>query len=540
MIGNIAKVSKARQSIERLMLRPHRVLSLLPLALCLFLGWSTIAWGQVQVFDGLIIYNRLNGLRTFLIDTLAQQVHTWTSTDRCAFISYLMPDSTIWRTDVYSGAVMRGAAYGGLIQQYDWDGNIIRSFVWSDSNHQQHHDIHPMPNGNILLISWERKTQGEAEAMGRVNINGDMWSEEIIEYDPVRDSVVWEWHVWDHLIQDVDSTKINYGVVSEHPELIDINLGTVWMGDWLHFNTIDYNPERDEIILTSHYLNEIYVIDHSTTTEEARGHTGGRHGKGGDIIYRWGNPQNYDRGDSTDKIFYGAHGANWIRPGMWGAGDIIVLNNGDRPGTANDYSEVFQITPPLDSNDHYYIHPDSAFGPQNLSWYYSNPDSSYTQLLGGVFRLPNGNTFVTLGMAGRFVEINSSGQVVWSYNAGGQVPRAIKYSSAFLVGKGESEVGLQPSVAILRLGCMPNPWTKATTLRYHLPHRGRVWLAIYDVAGKMVKVLIDGEQDAGFYDVTFQPESNNDIPAGVYFARLTLTTKSGVSAGTNLRVTRIQ
>ncbi|MEO0073950.1 MAG: aryl-sulfate sulfotransferase [candidate division WOR-3 bacterium] len=380
-----------------------------------------------QAFDGLTLYGTINSRTTYLIDNSGQRVNTWNSSYSCAYMAYMLPDSTIWRSDVYSGASMRGAAYGGLIQRYDWRGNIVNSFVWSNYYHQQHHDIHPMPNGNVLLISWERKTRAQAESLGRQNITGEMWPDEVIEYDPVNRRVVWEWHAWDHLIQDVDPSKPNYGVVRDHPELIDINLGSVQGGDWMHCNTIDYNAERDEIILTSHNLHEIYVIDHSTTTEEARGHTGGRHGKGGDIIYRWGNPQNYDRGTSADRVFYVVHGANWIRPGMSGAGDIIVLNNGDRPGTSNDYSEIIQITPPLDSDDHYYIHPDSAFGPRTPTWYYSNPGSFYSQHLGGAYRLPNGNTLAILGAVSRLVEVTAAGQVVWQYNTGGQVGRAFKY-----------------------------------------------------------------------------------------------------------------
>ena len=35
--------------------------------------------------------------------------------------------------------------------------------------------------------------------------------------------IVWEWHAWDHLIQDFDSKRENYGDVTAHPERIDIN-----------------------------------------------------------------------------------------------------------------------------------------------------------------------------------------------------------------------------------------------------------------------------------------------------------------------------
>ncbi|MEO0068410.1 MAG: aryl-sulfate sulfotransferase [candidate division WOR-3 bacterium] len=493
-------------------------------AIILALSIPFIQFAHPEVFDGLILYGPMNSRNTYLIDTSGQRVNTWSSNYTCAYMCYLLPDSTIWRGDVYSGASMRGAAYGGLIQRYTWDGNIIKSFVWSNTNHQQHHDICPMPNGHILLISWERKTAAEARAMGRQNIYSDMWPDEVIEYDPENDSVVWEWHFWDHLIQDVDSTKPNYGVVSEHPELLDINLGSVIGGDWMHCNTIDYNAERDEIILTSHNLHEIYVIDHSTTTEEARGHTGGRHGKGGDIIYRWGNPQNYDRGTSADRVFYVVHGANWIRPEMPGAGDIIVLNNGDRPGTANDYSEIIQITPPLDSNDHYYIHPDSAFGPRTPTWSYSNPGSFYSQHLGGAYRLPNGNTFAILGTTGRFVEVDSAGEVVWTYNIGYQIGRAMKYPRAYLTGVQEQFVVHHSEFII-----SPNPFDRSTKLNYQLARPGFVQLAIYDAIGRMVALLINRQEDAGRHQVIFKPDSR--LKPGIYFALLSVLTNAGKEVG---------
>ena len=58
----------------------------------------------------------------------------------------------------------------------------------------------------------------------------------------------------------------------------------------MHCNGLDYNSALDQIALSCRGMNEVYIIDHSTTTEEAVGHTGGNAGKGGDILYRWGNP----------------------------------------------------------------------------------------------------------------------------------------------------------------------------------------------------------------------------------------------------------
>ena len=97
--------------------------------------------------------------------------------------------------------------------------------------------------------------------------------------------------------------------------------------DWNHVNSVQYNAELDQIILSSHNQNEIWIIDHSTTVEEASGHTGGVYGKGGDFLYRWGNPSIYGRGTSNDTKLGGQHDAHWIANGLPGAGNILIFNN---------------------------------------------------------------------------------------------------------------------------------------------------------------------------------------------------------------------
>jgi len=299
----------------------------------------------------------------------------------------------------------------------------------------------------------------------------------------------------------------------------------------MHVNTVDYNEQRDEVIITSHSLHELYVIDRSTTTAEARGHTGGRHGKGGDLIYRWGNPQVYARGTSADQALYVAHGGNWVRPGMPGAGNILTLNNGDRPGTSGDSSVVVEITPPLDSSDHYYIHPDSAFGPRTPAWSYSNGRSFYSQHLGGAYRLPNGNTLATLGVSGMLHEITPARQVAWSYNTGSQVARASKYPRDF-TGVSEDEPGLRtPSVEV-----GSNPFRGSTTISYLLPAAGRIELTVHDAAGRIVARLVDAEQDAGTHDVRLSPANENRMPAGVYFARLSAGSPNGTETTATVRL----
>jgi hypothetical protein len=181
------------------------------------------------------------------------------------------------------------------------------------------------------------------------------------------------------------------------------------IADWTHVNSIDYNPEFDQLILSSHHLHEIWVIDHSTTTEQARGHTGGRQGMGGDILYRWGNPQAYRAGTQADRKFYGQHDARWVEEGLPGEGHIMVLNNG--PGRPQGwYSTVDEFIPAVDSTGHYERPaPGSAFGPAAQCWVFmaDPPASFYSAFISSAHRLPNGNTFICEGLLGEFFEVTS-------------------------------------------------------------------------------------------------------------------------------------
>jgi hypothetical protein len=123
----------------------------------------SVPTARAQVFDGLSLYNIKFARTTYLKTNSGQTVNTWISTNT-AYMAYLLPDSSLWRMETYSGAVMRGPAYGGLMRHYDWDGDIIEDFVWSDANHQQHHDINVMPNGHVLVVSWDRRGTGTGQA----------------------------------------------------------------------------------------------------------------------------------------------------------------------------------------------------------------------------------------------------------------------------------------------------------------------------------------------------------------------------------------
>jgi hypothetical protein len=259
-----------------------------------------------MIDEGKILLAPTRSRNTYLIDSNGTVNHTWPSGYNPGLAALWLGNGTILRTiQVGIGPVAGGA--GGGVQKVEWDGTITWDFRYDTNQHLSHHDIEVLPNGDILLIAWEEKTRTEVIAAGRnpdYVLSQGLMPDHIVEVQQTgltTGNIVWEWHVWDHLIQDYDPSKENYGVVEDHPELIDINYVTSTEDDWMHTNSIDYNEGFDQILISVHNFGEVWVIDHSTTTEEAAGHTGGNSGKGGDILFRWGNPNAYKRGTSNDR-----------------------------------------------------------------------------------------------------------------------------------------------------------------------------------------------------------------------------------------------
>jgi hypothetical protein len=375
-------------------------------------------------FQGYTLFRPLRYATTYLIDQDGRLVHSWTKPTNATAV-YLLEDSTLLTTARLPTIRFTAGGATGRVERYDWDGNRLWEFDYADPEFFLHHDIELLPNGNILMIAWERKTAEEAIAAGRdpgLLRDGELWPEEIIEVEPTGASggnIVWEWNVWDHLVQDIDPTKDNYGVVADHPELIDVNYfdpirPADGEHDWLHANSIDYNPDLDQIVISMRHFDEFWVIDHSTTTAEAAGHSGGNSGKGGDLLYRWGNPQAYRAGGPEDQQLFMQHDAQWIEPGLPGAGNFLVFNNGlGRPG--DDYSSVDEIVPPVDQDGNYALTPGQAYGPAAPLWTKGEPGDFFASFVSGAQRLPNGSTLICSCANGTMFEVTSAGQEVWRY-----------------------------------------------------------------------------------------------------------------------------
>lgn len=380
-----------------------------------------------ESFKGYTLFSPLYYFTTYLINNNGEIVNKWKSNYIQSLKCYLLENGNLLRSCLPRiNPYILGGGMTGRIEMFNWDGDLVWEFEYSNNQHCLNHGFEVLPNGNILMIAWETKTYAEAIAQGRNPFTipaGVLWPGYIIEVEPKLPkggNIVWEWHVWDHLIQDYDSTKNNYGIVRNHPELIDINFVGIPMGyiDWNHLNSLDYNEEFDQILISSHIQNEIWIIDHSTTTEEAAGHSGGRYGKGGDLLYRWGNPQIYRAGTANDQMLFGQHDAQWIKQECPGEGHITIFNNGLlRPKLS--YSSVDEIVPPVDENGNYYLNPSSSYGPKEPIWSYTakNLYDFYSPFMSGAQRLPNGNTLICNGISGVFFEVTTEKEIVWRYNS---------------------------------------------------------------------------------------------------------------------------
>jgi hypothetical protein len=361
--------------------------------------------------EGHILYSPMYDTTTYLINETGVVNHTWHSSYTPTLESYMVDNGSIIRS-IWSGR--------GGFQHIAWNDTLLWEYHYTRDSSYYSHDIVPLPNGDVIMLMQEIKSRASAIQAGRDpnNLGNDFLPDFLIQVHQTgltSGDIVWEWHIWDHLIQDYDASKENYGNVSQHPELIDINFGEDFVGDWIHMNSVDYNPKFDQILMSAHNFDEVWIIDHSTTTEESAGHEGGQYGYGGDLLYRWGNPQAYDRGTAADEKLYFQHQVTWIKPGLPGAGNILVFSNGNtRPG--GPHSSADEFTPDVNNDTgEYNLLSDGTYGPDNLTWHYLIPIEYYSGTLSGVQRMINGNTLICSGEIGTFLEVTPDKQIIWIF-----------------------------------------------------------------------------------------------------------------------------
>jgi hypothetical protein len=344
------------------------------------------------------------------------------------------------------------------LQELDWDGNIVYEIADTRPGYTHHHDFVKIWNRKlqaytILSVASKNITHEQAIALGADPRKRDDYTSRpdgVVEFD-LNGNVLWEWNISDHLVQDIDPTKANYGVVQDHPEKLDVNFGAGRRGDWIHTNSIDYNETLGQVVVNNSSNSEFYVIDHQGTfiPGDPAGSIAMAAGDAGDFLFRWGNPTVSDAGegmsyteeggasDGDQQVFF-SHDVQWIRPTAYaegpalpGAGHLLIFDNGTRHlGTGYAYSALLEIDPydgPMEAG--VYV-PQGEAGYRNILvyigarrtsnqvvWFYASKDpaSFWSRRISGLMRLPNGNTLATEGSWGQIIELTPDNEIVWEY-----------------------------------------------------------------------------------------------------------------------------
>ena len=373
--------------------------------------------------SGYILFNPLNHNTTYLINRNGERVHSWESAYVPGMSAYLSDKGFLFRAGrVTDDTYINSGGAGGIIEKFNWDGDVVWQFRYSSPTVRQHHDFEILPNGNLLLLAWEKKTREEAVQAGRDPSAigaGQLWPDHLIEVQPEGiqgGKIVWEWHVWDHLIQDFDPSKDHYGFVEDHPELINLNHYQNTIADWIHGNSLEYNQELDQIMFSSRGFDEVWIIDHSTTTAEARTGQGGKTGRGGDLIWRWGNPSAYNGGATQDQRLFGQHGLDWVCSEGQLESEVVIFNNGNGR-SPSIYSTIETLLLSPDESGNYPVATNGLFLPDNFQHTFVPLDSLsiYAPLFSNAIRLNNEHLLLCIGPRGTFIEYDEMGMEIWKY-----------------------------------------------------------------------------------------------------------------------------
>jgi hypothetical protein len=412
---------------------------ILAIAITGILSTAGMVLAASSAFDGYTFV--FSGSSAYLYGMDKQIIKQWTGLAQNAFCADFLRDSSILWTSSNRGDWSRGGvASGGRLQIIKWNGTVTWDFLYRSADYMPHHDVEPVyytndpkEKPNILVICYTA------------------WGDKITELKPTGATtadVVWEWYASDH------TCEANTG--ANKPELIDKGKGgTMSMGgdfDRMHTNGVSFNRTLNQLVFSAKGYNEIMVIDHGTTTAEAKGHTGGKYGKGGDILYRWGMPSNY--GASGSQQLKGEHCGTWVQDTMLGSGlpipgarNMMCVDNGNK--------RVVEIVPAGTKNGVYPRSSSAAFEPASPLWTYNVSDMAGNE--GSVQRLPNGNTFICNGGSGgmgggtgRVVEVNSAGIVVWEITNIVPSTEAVRYAYGYLTGTVGVTVNATPDYSTIR------------------------------------------------------------------------------------------
>ena len=225
--------------------------------------------------------------------------------------------------------------------------------VWEYIDHTQHHDIRRLSNGNTMYLGWKEMASKDA-ARVKGGIAG-MEKEGKIYEDYIREVSPDGETVWEWSISELE--------IERYP-LTD----GVTRYEFAHANTCVELP-NNQILLNFRNLDLIAILD-----KQKRQFVWEKREK------MWGRPHD---------------------PHLLGNGDILIFANGSHDIVAPVRSNIIQFNKDTGKETWRYEAP--------MAWTF------YTHVMGGVERLPNGNTLITESVNGRIFEVTHESELVWDY-----------------------------------------------------------------------------------------------------------------------------
>jgi len=375
--------------------------------------------------NNLTLISPTNFNKSYLINNCGEIYNEWESDFNAGQIAQLDRDGNLYRAGrVFNATFGILGGSGGVLQKFSWEGDLLWEVIIADEFISQHHDIELLPNGNLLILVWNKLTEAEAIELGKDSTkitSSGMVTEMIWEIMPIGTDdyeIVWKWDSLDHLVQSFDQSLPNYGLPIENPGKIDFNLNDLTPApvDWLHFNSIDYNEDLDQILISARDINEILILDKSTNTIEASSSEGGNSNRGGELLFRWGNPANYTGSSTQPRELYGQHDASWIENDFPGSGNIIFFNNGTNRPNEQEFSTVDEIAVNFNGVAYEYLgNEDNQALDRVWTFRGETQGSLYSSVMSGASRLSNGNTLITESNSGRIFEVNQNLEILRSY-----------------------------------------------------------------------------------------------------------------------------
>ncbi len=347
------------------------------------MGWSPfrptgLTYKDSRSFGGYTLITPIGGDAVYLLGEDGRVVHQWKAPGFQPGYGYLLPGGNLLvrGTPLIEEGLGIGQPAGetDILLELDWESNE----VWRWEHQSFHHDMCRLPNGNTLVLIWEKLPEELSKKVkdslspekvkqvradedflsfilqgigvgGRPRIEG-MLVDAVWEINPAGEPVH-VWHGYEHLDPEVDT-------------LCPIDFPT----SWTHLNAVETTPEGD-VLISSQKLSTIMMIDWPR----------------GDILWKWGG--------------FGVM-SHQHDPTITPEGTLLVFDNGTHHPIAGR-SRVIEID----------------MEKKEIVWQYvaSPVFSMLSAHIAGAERLENGNTLICEGESGRVFEVTRDGDICWEW-----------------------------------------------------------------------------------------------------------------------------